>query len=91
MKHKTIKQIDSKLAELVIKNKRKDISMPEIIEIMRATTSFHAVMGIICNYDCEMTISDLKNNSSLLSNIYINTYRLNVKIDSMEELIKIAC
>lgn len=61
--------------------KLKKLKFTEIVDIIRATTTFIKVINIIFKHDENITIADLKKNLKLLTNIYIDSYRLNRKLD----------
>lgn len=77
MKNKTIIEIEKKLEEEVAIKKPKKVKYVEIVDIIRATTTFHAIISMISDGDKNITVSDLKNNSKLLTNVFINLFRLN--------------
>jgi len=89
MRNETIKNIELKLAEEVLKSNNDKLKYIEIVNLIKATTTFQAVINIVSNHDAGLTISELKENSELLSSIYINCYRINKKINDIDELIKI--
>lgn len=77
MKNKLIIQIEKKLEDEVMIKKPGEVKFEEIVDIVRATTTFHAILNIICKCDKNITVFDLKNNSKSLTNIFINLFRLN--------------
>lgn len=62
--------------EIMMKKPEK-VKYVEIVDIIRATTTFVAVINMLYEHDESISVSDLKNNSKLLTNIFINSFRLN--------------
>jgi len=89
MRNETINNIELKLAEEVLKSNNDKLKYIEIVNLIKATTTFQAVINIVSNHDAGLTISELKKNSELLSSIYINCYRINKEINDINKLIKI--
>lgn len=77
MKNKTIIEIEKKLEKEVAIKKPEKVKYVEIVDIIRATTTFRALISMISDGDKNITVLDLKNNSKPLTNIYINLFRLN--------------
>ena len=76
-----IDQIESMLRREISDAKLKKLKFVEIVDVIRATTTFIKVIGIIFNHDEKITVAYLKNNIKSLTNIYIDSYRLNQKLD----------
>jgi hypothetical protein len=76
-----IERIESLLRCKTSEEKLKKLKFTEIVDIIRATTTFIKVINIIFKHDENITIADLKKNLKLLTNIYIDSYRLNRKLD----------
>lgn len=77
MKNKLIFQIEKKLEDEVMIKKPGEVKFGEIVDIVRATTTFNQVISVMCACDKNITVLDLKNNSKSLTNIFINSFRLN--------------
>lgn len=77
MKNKLIIQIEKKLEDEVMMKKPREVKYEEIVDIVRATTTFNKVISVMCACDKNITVLDLKNNSKSLTNIFINSFRLN--------------
>lgn len=77
MKNKTIIQIETMLENEIMMKKPEKVKYVEIVDIIRATTTFVAVINMLYEHDESISVSDLKNNSKLLTNIFINSFRLN--------------
>lgn len=77
MKNKTIIHIETMLENEVMMKKPETVKYVEIVDIIRATTTFHGIINMICDRDNNITVLDLKNNTKSLTNIFVNSYRLN--------------
>lgn len=89
MKNETIKKIELKLAEEVLKANIEKLNYSEIVNLIKAATTFQAVVKIISNHDGDLTISEIEKNLKLLLSIYINCYRMNNRTRDINKLIKI--
>lgn len=81
MKNIMLDKIESVLRCKTSEEKIEKLKFSEIVGVIRATTTFIRVINIIFKHDKNITVADLKNNMKLLTNIYIDSYRLNRKLD----------